>query len=175
MSHETFHPEELSTDVRPRRLKRLVDHLVSLAPFAEEPSVIDHAAVIIEEIKEQSTPTHQLNQYGELTSLSQSNPDQPELHDLLEDTAEYLVEEIEKFSLDESKHIDNLSNAWVVINAWDVARSPFTEKLCIKVLDSFRGAGRYQLVRAFNVARASNIPFDEALLAVNYEAALEVA
>lgn len=175
MSYEVNFHSEHNPEERPHRLKRLVDQLVSLAPFADEPSIIDHAASIMEEIKELSTPTRQLNQLGELTSLSLSHPDQPKLHDLLEDTAEYLVEEIEQYSPEESKSIDNLSNAWAAINAWDVARSPFAEQLCIKVLDSFRGTGRYQLVRAFNVARASDIPFDEALTAVNYEATLEVA
>lgn len=175
MNNEAFSHSEHNPDERRRRLKRLVDQLVTLAPFGDEPTVADHAADIIQEMKEASTPSRQLTQLEELAVLSSSNPDELALHELIDDTAEYLVNEIERCSPEETKNIDNLHNVWAAIKAWDVARMPFTERLCIKLLRNFQGSGQPQLASAFGIARSSNIPFQEALTAVNYEATLYVA
>jgi len=153
----------------------MLEHILSLAPFSEDPHAISRVADIVQEMKELSTPVHQLKQLDELSTLSIDHPDRSAFHALIDGSAKHIIEQFEHYPPEKSRQIDSLSNVWSAVNAWDRTRTPFTEKLCVKVLDSFRGDGRYQLVRAFNVARSSNVPFDEALLAVNYEATLSVA
>jgi hypothetical protein len=173
MSHETSneHSRESSAD-RLWRIKRLTDHLISLAPFVDEPRIEDEAKAIIEEIKLESTPpVAQLGKLEELAVLSSRHPENPQLHSLINDSAEYLLEEIKDHHADSLLNSLGLSHVWAPIKAWDATRSPATAKLCVTVLDNYRGEGQAHLARAFIMANEKQIDFDTALDSINEEAA----
>lgn len=172
MSHEISHESTNESTDRLWRLKRLTDHLISLAPFVDEPSVEEEAQAIIEAMKSEPVPSVvQLGRLEELAILSSHHPEEPRLHSLIDDTAEYLLEEINEHH---SKNLLNslgLAHVWAPIKAWDTARSPATAKLCVTVLDNYRGYGQAHLAEAFILANEKDIDFDTALDIINEKAA----
>lgn len=172
MSHESSAEYYRESNDRLWRLKRLTDYLISLAPHVDEVSVEDEAQAIVEAMKSESDPpVMQLAKLEELAKLSSHNPDEPQPHLIIDDTAEYLLEEIKAHHSEKLPNALNLSSVWASLKAWDIARSPATAELSVRVLDNYRGGGQAHLARAFIMANEKRITLDDALDTINADAA----
>lgn len=173
MKHE-YAPRSHDSLNRTRQKKRFIDYLIHLAVAEPTVDISEQAAEIVEEIKAMQQPARQLRQLEELASLTAHNPDELSLYPFMDDTAEYLLSEMQDATPDQIRSLQGISSAWDAIKVWDVSRSPNTEKLCVQVLNNFRGEAQPRLVEAYIYARDTGKEFDQALDAVN-EAAKKVA
>ena len=162
MKHE-YAPRSHDSLNRTRQKKRFIDYLIHLAVAEPTVDISEQAAEIVEEIKAMQQPVRQLRQLEELASLTAHNPDELSLYPFMQDATP-----------DQIRSLQGISSAWDAIKVWNVSRSPNTEKLCVQVLNNFRGEAQPRLVEAYIYARDTGKEFDQALDAVN-EAAKKVA
>ncbi len=166
MKHE-YAPRSHDSLNRTRQKKRFIDYLIHLAAAEPAIDVSEQAAEIVEEIKAIRQPVRQLRQLEELAALSAHNPDELSLYPFMDDTAEYILSEIQDATPEQIQSLQGISSAWDAIKVWNVSRSPNTEKLCVQVLDNFRGEAQPRLVEAYVYARDNGKDFNQALDTVN--------
>ena len=189
MSHDHFPLKHNHEPLAARKgAKFLIDRLVSLAPFVDEPDTIEKAFSIVQALKDDSRPpVEKFSDLETLATLSHQSPDgTAELETALDDSAEYLLKEIRTASPSKKKNIGNIHNVWSAMRVWEASRrnpspqdqstplldrgNPSRDELFATVLENFPGVGRESLIRAHERARDNGIPFEEALDQVNQAA-----
>lgn len=158
MTRQTFEQQIAPVSTEVQRLKEPIDQLIALSDSIETPEVALQTFQIIEGMKAAQTATEQ---YFQLESLSRLNDEVPQIHEVVSDTAEILLEEINEGHLP-PKSI-GLKLVWSAVHTWDNVRDETTAELCVSVLNNFRGEGQPTLVRAYMLANKKELPFEEAL------------
>lgn len=166
------------------RLKYLLDKLVTIAIRPPEQVIVSpelEAELLIEELKSVSNPFEQLDYalelHDELPKPTVEQELNPLVASLSHDTLDFLVQEEEEAHA--SRRISlGTSNALTCIRVWDRYRTDETEQLAVYAIDhtgdtsgsTGRSPASHTYSLAFEKAKLLELPFDEALDAVNTEA-----
>ncbi|MDB5177688.1 MAG: hypothetical protein JWO61_71 [Candidatus Saccharibacteria bacterium] len=174
-------PAELAPDPR-LKLKYILDRIVGLATRPPEQVVISpelEAEILIEELRVVADPFKQLDYAADLLpSLPESKVESdlsPLIDTISHDTLEYLKEQEA-----EARTAHRISLGFeatlTCIRAWDVHRTDDTVELAKYAIDhtgEYDGREPSPVSKTYHLAleraKNSNIPFDEALQAVNDE------
>lgn len=158
MARHSFEQQIKPAESTLSSLQHPIDQLIALSGDIDSPDVAIKAFTIIEGMKSAQSATEQ---YTQLAALSQLGEHIPEAFEVVSDTAEILLHEIEEGKLP-PKSV-GLSLVWSAVHTWDNTRDAVTANLCVQVLNNFKGEGQAALVHAYILARDKELPFEEAL------------
>ncbi len=99
-----------------------------------------------------------------LSREASQNPSlRPVFDDLIDTTAELLLDEVAAVEETKHKYDPGLGDVLSALRAWDMVRDEATAKLVTHVLDHFKGSSQSALAHAYISARDTKLPDGEVL------------